>query len=122
MKQHTTRSWWRRGAFPALAVLAMSLTWACDPPPTRPSPTPGAPPSGGAPSPAPSPILNHASPQPSFARYQVCGRVMDEAGSPIAGAFVALNHGFVQGSSTTSSCPPGGAFCQVSTGTNATGD
>ena len=83
MRHQTTRGWWRRGVIPALAVLVMSLTWACDSaPPTLPSPTPVGPPSGGGPSLSPSPSPTDGSlPQPSPTRFHVSGRVTDEAGA-----------------------------------------
>ena len=123
MRQHTTRSWWRRGAVPALAVLAMSLTSACDSqPPMSPTPPPGGPGSVAGPSPAPSPT-DSSPPQPSPTRYHVSGRVTDEAGVPIASALVAVNHGRVQGSTTTSTCPDFVQnWCWLSTRTNATGE
>jgi hypothetical protein len=45
---------------------------------------------------------------------------MDEAGSPIPGALVAVDHGRVAGSEATSVCPMW-AFCWVSTETNGNG-
>lgn len=122
MKQHTTRSWWRRGAVPALAIMAISLMSACDSqPPMSPSPPPGGPGSVAGPSPAPSPT-DSSSPPPSSTRYHLSGRVTDEAGSPIAGAVVEVDHGKATASSTTSHCPSFGAFCWLSTRTNASGE
>jgi len=123
MRLHTIRSWWKRGVVPALAVLALSLVSACDSqPPMSPSPPPGGPGSVPGPSPSPSPT-DSSPPQPSPTRYHVSGRVTDEAGVPIAGALVALDHGVVQGSTTTSTCPsPPTAFCWLSTRTNANGE
>jgi hypothetical protein len=48
--------------------------------------------------------------------------VTDEAGAPIAGALVEVDHGKVAQSSTTSHCPGGGAFCWVATRTNERGE
>lgn len=123
MRPDTTRSSWGSVAVAALAVLAMSLTWACDSqPPMSPTPLPGGPGSVAGPSPAPSPT-DSSPPQPSPTRYHVSGRVTDEAGSPIAGALVAVNHGRVQGSTTTSTCPDFVQnWCWLSTRTNASGE
>lgn len=122
MRPHTTRSWWRRGAVPALVVMALSLTWACDAqPPMSPSPPLGGPGPVPGPSPAPSPT-DSSPPQPSPTRYHVSGRVTDEAGLPIAGALVEVDHGKVAASSTTSQCPGFAAFCWVATRTNGNGE
>ena len=128
MRQHTARSWRRSGVLLGLAVSVMALTSACDTgSPISPSPSPGGAGSAGGSSPSesstPSPSpADPSSPPPSSTRYQLSGLVTDEAGSPIAGAVVEVDHGAVQGSSTTSFCPSFGAFCWLSTRTNASGE
>lgn len=103
----------RMGGFVALAVLIAPLAGACESgsPPASPSSIPG----GTSPPPPP--------PTPSAStRYLLSGRVTAEAGSPIVGAVVEVDHGKVAGSSTTSYCPPHPNFCWVSTRTNGNGE
>ena len=72
-----------------------------------------------SPTPSPAPA-DPSSPPLSSTRYRLSGLVIDEAGSPIAGAVVEVDHGAVQGGSPTSQCV--GAFCWLSTRTNASGE
>jgi hypothetical protein len=96
-----------------LGVLCVSLAWACDsvPPPTSPSPPP------------PSPSSPTPSPPGTFARYHLSGRVTDQAGSPISGAFIEVDYGKGgRESSPPSHCSTNASFCVLVTRTNDRGD
>ncbi len=92
----------------ALIGLTLPLVAACgsQAPPVSPSSTPAVS------SPAPAPTITH---------YYLSGRVTTDDGAPIADAVVEVDHGRAGGSSTTSNCPSFGAFCWISTRTNANG-
>jgi hypothetical protein len=100
------------GVFVALAGAIVPLAGACDSGSSTVSPSSATVVPSSPPAPSPS----------APTRYHLSGRVTTDAGSPIAGAVVEVDHGRVGGSTTTSFCPTVGNFCWVSTQTNGNGE
>jgi hypothetical protein len=95
-----------------LVALILLLTAACD---SRSPVSPGADTTtltSGPPKP----------PAPASRVYHLSGRVMDDAGRPVAGATVEVDHGRGQGSTNTSICPSIATFCWTTAQTNANGE
>jgi hypothetical protein len=93
-----------------LAVLITSLVAACD------SRSPVSSSATGA-----TPTLS-PPPSSSSTRYLLSGRVLTDAGVPIADAVVEVNHGRASASASTSTCPSIAVFCWVATRTNSNGE
>ena len=93
-------------------VLCATCLWACGSTPTSPAPTP-------SPQPGPPPTSPASPVSTTLQRYQVSGRVTDEAGNRISGVRVAVHYYRYSGPSTTLSCPS--TECVQNTLTNADG-
>jgi hypothetical protein len=96
-----------------LAALIM-LAGACESrSPTSPSTVP----------PPPSlPPTVPPSPPPSSPPFQLSGRVLTDAGVPIADAVVEVDHNRLAAGAGTSHCPSIATFCWVATRTNSSGE